>query len=126
MDQDREESDEFIQLPALEFLHSPLAFLCTEMRYGERPPPTIKFLQPPLDQHCEECIKQNECEAQEEERVHRSCIGGDLKGSGLKRRDGRVVELLRNVDEDVHCDVGAVWLELGDQEDEEGGKEGCK
>ena len=30
------------------------------------------------------------------------------------------------MDEDVHCDVGTVGLELGDQENKEGGKEGGK
>jgi hypothetical protein len=30
------------------------------------------------------------------------------------------------MDEHVHCDISAVGLELGDQEDEEGRKEGGK
>ena len=31
---------------------------------------------------------------------------------------------MRNMDEDVHCDIGAVGLELRDSKDEKGGKEG--
>ena len=126
LDQDREQSDDLMQLPALELLQSPFAFLCTEMRYRVRSPPTIELLQPPFHEHREECIDQNEREAEEEEHVHCSRTGGDLKGSGLKRRDCSVTELLRNVDKHVHCDVGAVCLELGNQEYQEGGKKCCK
>ena len=123
LDQDREESDDLMQFPALELVQSPFAFLCAEMRYSERSPPTVELLQPSLHEHREECIDQNEREAEEEEHVHCRYIGGDLKGSGLKGRDCRVAELLRDVDKHVHCGVGAVWLELGDQEDKKGGKE---
>ena len=31
---------------------------------------------------------------------------------------------MRDVDEDVHCDISAVGLELRDSEDKKGGKEG--
>src|SRR5258706_4682588 len=115
-----------MQFPALELLQSPFAFLCTEMRYSVRSPPTVKFLQPSVYKHREECIDQNEREAEEEEHVHRSSVGGDLKGSKLKRRGCGVAELPRNMDKYVHCDVGAVGLELGNQEDKKGGKERSK
>ena len=39
-------------------------------------------------------------------------------------RGSRVADMWRDVDNHVHCDVGAVWLELRDGEDEEGRKEG--
>ena len=39
LDENREESDELLQLPTLELLHSPFAFLCTEMGYSELSPP---------------------------------------------------------------------------------------
>ena len=126
MDQDREESDKLRQLPALELLQAPFAFLRTEMRHSVLPPPTVKLLQPALDKHRKECIEQNEYEAEEEQHVHCGGVGGDLKACGLKSRGGRVAELLGNVNEHVHCDVAAVGLELWNQEDKEGGKEGRK
>ena len=86
----------------------------------------VKRLQPSLHKHGEECIDQNEREAEEEERVNRDYVGGDLKGSGLKCRSGRVAELLGNMDEHAYCDIRAVWLELGDQVNKEGGKEGSE
>jgi hypothetical protein len=91
LDEDREESDELMQLPALELLQSPFAFLCTEMRYSVLSPTTVKLLQPALHKHREKCIDQNEREAEEEEHVHRSCVGGDLKAVGT---NAGVVELL--------------------------------
>lgn len=47
-----------------------------------------------------------------------------MKGGGHKCRSGRVAKLLGNVDEHVHCDIGTVRLELRDQVNKEGGKEG--
>src|SRR5258706_3730461 len=94
LDEDREESDELMQLPALELLQSPFAFLCTEMCHGVRSPPTVKLLEPAFHEHREKCIDQNEREAEEEEHVHRSGVGRDLKGRGLKCRGRRIAELL--------------------------------
>ena len=96
------------------------------MHYSVLPPPMVKFLQPALHEHGEECIDQNKREAEEEEHVHHNCVGGHLKGSGLKRRSRRVADLLGNVDEHVYCGIGIVGLELGDQKDKKGGKEGGK
>src|SRR5258706_16393180 len=94
LDEDREEGDELMQLPTLELLKSPLAFLCTEMCYSVLPPSMVKLLQPAFHKHREKCIDQNEREAEEEEHVHRSGVGRDLKGRGLKCRGCRIAELL--------------------------------
>src|SRR5258706_16392340 len=94
LDENWEESDELMQLPALELLQSPFAFLCTEMRYSVLSPPTVKLLQPALHKHCQECIDQNECEAEEEKHVHRNDVGRGLNGGRLKCRGCRIAELL--------------------------------
>ena len=94
LDEDREEGDELMQLPTLELLQSPFAFLRTEMCYSVLPPSTVKLLQPSFHKHREKCIDQNEREAEEEEHVHRINVGRDLKGGGLKCRGCRVAELL--------------------------------
>ena len=94
LDENREEGDELIQLPTLELLKSPFAFLCTEMRYSALSPSTVELLQPAFHKHREKCIDQNEREAKEEEHVHRSGVGRDLKGGGLKCRGCRIAELL--------------------------------
>src|SRR5258706_6793207 len=94
LDENWEESDELMQLPALELLQSPFAFLRTEMRYSVLSPSAVKLLQPALHKHREKCIDQNEREAEEEEHVHRSGVGRDLNGGGLKCRGCRIAELL--------------------------------
>jgi len=83
-----------MQLPALERLQSPFAFLRTEMRYSELSPSTVKLLQPALHKHRKKRIDQNEREAEEEEHVHRGGVGRDLKGGGLKCRGRGIAELL--------------------------------
>jgi hypothetical protein len=94
LDEDRKESDELMQLPALELLQSSFAFLCTEICNSALSPSTVKLLQPALHKHREKCIDQNEREAEEEEHVYCSYVGGDLKGRGLKWRRCGVAELL--------------------------------
>jgi hypothetical protein len=56
LDQDRKESDELMQLPALELLQAPFAFLCTEICNSVLSPSTVKLLQPALHKHREKCI----------------------------------------------------------------------
>jgi hypothetical protein len=88
LDENRKESDELKRLPAFKLLRWLLAFLCTEMCNIVIPPFTIKLLQPGLPKHSEKYIDQNkrEAEVEEEEHVHHSCVGGDLKGRGFQCR----------------------------------------
>ncbi len=57
-------------------------------------PSTAKLLQPSLHKHGEECIEQNEGEAEEAEHVHHGHIRGDLKGGRNECSGGGVAELL--------------------------------
>ena len=129
LDGDWEECHELGQLPALEPLQPFFPFLCAEILDSVLSPPTVKLLEPTLDEHGQECIDEDECEAEEKQQVDDYCVRGGRGGSELSRiicGSGRVAELLRNVDEYVHCDVSAVRFEFGDCEDKEGGKKGSK
>src|SRR5258706_3612049 len=94
LDEDRKEGDELIQLPMLELLQSPFAFLCTEMCYSVLSTSTVKLLQPAFHKNREKCIDQNEREAEEGEHVHHSSVGRALEGGGFKCRGCRIAELL--------------------------------
>ena len=69
MDQDREESDEFSELPALEPLQPSFALLLTDIRHGVLPPTTIKSLEPALHENRKKRIDQNKREIEEEENI---------------------------------------------------------
>src|SRR5258706_5681426 len=93
LDENGEESDEVMQFPPLELLQSPFAFLCTEMRHRVLFPSTVELQQPAFHEHREKCIDQDEREAKEEEHVHRSGVGRDLKDRWLKCRGCQVADL---------------------------------
>ena len=118
--------DEIQKPRGLELLQSPFAFLCTKLRHSVLSPPTGKAVQPSLQKHGEKCIVQDQSEAEEEKHVRHGDAGRDLKGGGFKFWCGGVAELFGDVDKHVHCGVGAVGLELGDQENKEAGNAGGK
>jgi len=74
----------------------------------------VKLLEPTLDEHSQGRIDENKCKAEEKQQVDDYCVRGGRELSRSICGSGRVVELLRNVDEYIHCDVSAVGLELGD------------
>ena len=124
LDQDGEESNQEMHPPAFKALELSFQLLCTNLCHSVFYPNNTELMQPALHEHRQKCIKQNEREAEEEENIDCYNAGRDCELGGGICGDGRVAELLRDVDEHVRCDISAPGLELRNGEDEEGGEEG--